>query len=223
MRRFLAATAGLLAGLVIAGQASAADLSRRAQMPVKAPEYMAPVYLWSGPYVGINGGGGWGDSSWTNTGNFDISGGMIGGTIGYNWQQGPWVVGLEADVDWSNIKGSTTVGCVTGCETRNTWLGTGRGRIGYAWDRFLPYFTGGVAFGGVEANRPGFTGSSETRAGWTLGGGVEFAFAPQWSAKVEYLHVDLGDFNCGTSCGTFSPNNVDFTANLVRGGVNYRF
>jgi outer membrane immunogenic protein len=226
MRRILAASAALLAGLAIASQAMAADLGRRAQMPVKAPEYMAPVYMWAGPYVGINGGGGWGDSSWSGapaTGSFDVSGGMIGGTIGYNWQQGPYVFGLEGDIDWSNIKGSTTVNCALGCETRNTWLGTVRGRVGYAWDRFLPYFTGGLAVGGVEANRPLFGGDSETRAGWTIGGGVEFALAPQWSAKVEYLYVDLGSFDCGTRCGAFSPDNVSFTSSLVRGGINYKF
>jgi outer membrane immunogenic protein len=180
--------------------------------------------MWAGPYIGINGGGGWGDSSWTNTGGFDVSGGLIGGTIGYNWQNGPFVIGLEGDIDWSGIRGSsTTAGCPQGCETRNTWLGTVRGRAGYAWDRFLPYFTGGLAVGGVEANRPGFTGNSETRAGWTIGGGVEFALAPQWSAKVEYLYVDLGSFDCGFSCGNFAPNNVNFTANLIRGGINYKF
>ncbi len=226
MRRILAASAGILAGLALAGQAMAADLGRRAQMPVKAPEYMAPVYLWAGPYIGINGGGGWGTSSWSGapaTGNFDLSGGLIGGTIGYNWQQGPWVLGLEGDIDWSDIRGSTTVNCALGCETRNTWLSTVRGRVGYAFDRFLPYFTGGLAVGGVEANPTGFPGASETRAGWTIGGGLEFAIAGPWSAKAEYLYVDLGSFDCGVACGGTAPDNVSFTSNIFRGGINYKF
>ncbi|MGE3147832.1 MAG: outer membrane protein [Pseudorhodoplanes sp.] len=226
MQRIFAASAAFLAALVIAGQAAAADLGRRA-MPVKAPEYMAPIYLWTGSYIGINGGGGWGNSKWDSaaapTGNFDVSGGLIGGTIGYNWQNGPFVFGLEGDIDWSDIRGTTTTNCAAGCETRNTWLGTGRGRIGYAFDRFLPYVTGGVAFGGVEANRPGFGGASETQAGWALGGGIEFALAGNWSAKAEYLYVDLGSFDCGTRCGATAPDNVDFSANIFRAGLNYRF
>ena len=225
MRRILAASAGILAGLLMASQAMAADLGRRAQMPVKA-EYMAPIYSWAGPYIGINGGGGWGESSWSGapaTGNFDISGGLIGGTIGYNWQQGPYVFGIEGDLDWSDIRGSTTVNCALGCETRNTWLGTVRGRVGYAFDRFLPYFTGGLAIGEVEASRPLFGGASETRAGWTIGGGLEFALVGNWTAKAEYLYVDLGEFDCGTLCGATAPDNVSFTSNIFRGGINYRF
>src|SRR5437868_15161607 len=112
MKRFLAAGAALVALLGLVGQAAAADLGRRGQqMPVKAP-YMAPVYNWTGLYLGINGGGGWGRSAWTSpgltTGDFNLSGGMIGGTAGYNWQAGQAVFGLEGDIDWANIKGSTT-------------------------------------------------------------------------------------------------------------------
>jgi len=224
MRRIVAAGAGILAGLVFAGQALAADLGRRAPMP--APYMAPPVYIWAGPYIGINGGGGWGESSWSGapaTGNFDVSGGLIGGTIGYNWQQGPYVFGLEGDLDWSDIRGTTTVNCGVGCETRNTWLGTVRGRVGYAFDRFLPYVTGGLAVGEVEANRAFFGTASETRAGWTVGAGLEFALVGNWTAKAEYLYVDLGEFDCGTACGGVAPDNVSFSANILRGGINYRF
>ena len=224
MRRFLAAGAGMLAALTIAGQAAAADLGRR--MPAQA-DYMPPIYLWAGPYIGIQGGGGWGDSHWNNaatpTGTFDVSGGLIGGTIGYNWQQGPAVYGLEADMAWSGIRGSSSTNCALGCETRNHWLATVRGRIGYAFDRYLPYLTGGLAVGEVEATRPLFSGVSETRAGWTIGGGLEFALAGNWTAKAEYLYVDLGDFDCGFSCNATAPTNVSFTSNIFRGGINYRF
>jgi hypothetical protein len=81
-------------------------------------------------YLGINGGGGWGKSQWDGIDNFDISGGLIGGTIGYNWQFGQVVVGAEGDVDWSSINGTTVVNCVPGCSTRNDWLATVRGRLG---------------------------------------------------------------------------------------------
>jgi outer membrane immunogenic protein len=224
MKRVL--LAAISAAVFAAGiQASvAADLGRRpAPMPTKAPAYYAPIYNWTGFYVGINGGGGWGDSAWTSTGGFDVSGGMVGGTVGYNYQMNQWVMGLEGDIDWSNIKGTTTSGCALGCETRNSWLGTARGRIGYAFDRFLPYVTGGAAFGDIKASTPGFAGGSATNVGWALGGGMEYAFTDNLSAKVEYLHVDLGDFNCGISCGALATDNVSFKSDIVRGGLNFKF
>jgi outer membrane immunogenic protein len=149
----------------------------------------------------------------------------VGGTIGYNYQLGSWVLGLEGDWDWADIKDSVACGAFT-CETKNSWLATARGRIGYAFDRWLPYFTGGVAFGKVEANgsNPAATGASDTRTGWTVGGGLEYAFLGNWSAKIEYLYVDLGSFNCGTSCAVgVVSNDVDFKTNIIRAGLNYKF
>jgi outer membrane immunogenic protein len=193
-------------------------------MAVKAPVYTAPYYNWTGLYVGINGGGAFGRSRWDSTGGFDTSGGMVGGTVGYNWQFGTWVLGLEGDIDWANIKGSkSTVLCPGGCSTENTWLGTARGRLGYAFDRWMPYVTGGAAFGDVQASQPGFTGATNTQVGWAAGAGVEFAIASNWTAKVEYLHYDLGSFNCGVSCNGFISDNVKFNADAVRGGINFRF
>src|SRR5690554_4792716 len=137
MKRVILAGLGALAMVSMMGAANAADMARRPQaMPVKAPAY-AP-YNWTGFYVGINGGGGWGNSDWsgpTGTSGTNISGGLVGGTIGYNWQMNQLVFGLEADLDWSNIQGSiNTAPCTSSCETRNSWLGTARGRIGYAFD-----------------------------------------------------------------------------------------
>ena len=223
MKRILLAGAGVLA---MASLANAADLPR--QMYSKAPPPMAaPYYNWTGFYIGINGGGAWGTSTWDSTGSFDVSGGMIGGTVGYNWQTGPWVFGVEGDVDWASVSGSTTVvGCTaTGaCNTENTWLGTARGRVGYAFDRFMPYITGGAAFGGVDATHSGFTGGSSTQVGWAAGAGLEFAVVNNVTAKVEYLHYDLGSFNCGLNCGNGLINdNVSFHADAIRGGVNLRF
>jgi len=222
MKRILLASAGVLA---MASLANAADLPR--QMYSKAPPPMAaPYYNWTGFYVGINGGGAWGSSSWDSTGSFDLSGGMIGGTVGYNWQTGPWVLGVEGDLDWASVKGSTNViTCTTAnCQTENTWLGTARGRVGYAFDRFMPYITGGLAFGGVDANQAPFPGGSSTQVGWAVGAGLEFAVVNNITAKVEYLHYDLGSFTCGLNCGNGVLNDqVSFSADAVRGGVNIRF
>jgi outer membrane immunogenic protein len=87
----------------------------------------------------------------------------------------------------------------------------------------MPYVTGGAAFGDIKTTTPGFPGATSDRAGWTVGAGLEFALAANWTAKAEYLYVDLGKFNCGVSCGPFVTNNVSFKTNLVRAGVNYRF
>lgn len=219
MKRFLLASVGVLA---MVGLANAADLPR--PMYTKAPPLVSPYYNWTGFYVGVNGGGGWGSSAWDTTGSFDTSGGLVGGTVGYNWQMGTWVLGVEGDIDWADIKGGTANHCVGGgCSTENNWLGTARGRVGYAFDRWMPYITGGAAFGDVQATHPGFTGMSSTQLGWTVGAGVEFAVVNNVTAKVEYLHYDLGNFQCGMNCNGAVSDNVSFNANVVRGGVNIRF
>src|SRR5262245_58503958 len=234
MNRVAAACVGLLA--LAGGSATAADLAPYYQ---SGPGYN-PIYTWTGFYVGINGGGGWGTSKWDGLNSFDVSGGLIGGTVGYNWQFGPAVVGAEGDIDWSGIKGTTTVLCPGGCETRNKWLATVRGRIGYAFDRFLPYFTGGLAVGDINASLPLTAGlpvrpitptlpvpvspgGSITNAGWTVGAGLEVGVVSNVSLKAEYLYVDLGNFNCGLNCGLPPGGNVSFTTNIFRGGANLRF
>src|SRR5713226_6742448 len=164
------ASIGLLAAILAWGSATAADLSPGYQQPIaRAPVYY-PVYNWTGFYLGINGGGGWGRSQWDGVDRFDVSGGLIGGTIGYNWQINQLVIGAEGDIDWSGIRGSTTTLCAVGCDTRNHWLGTVRGRLGYAFDRFLPYLTAGLAAGDINASILGFPGGSVSNAGWTIGG-----------------------------------------------------
>ena len=220
MKRFVVAGLGFLA--LAAMPASAADLPR-GSTPYRAPAYVAQ-YNWTGFYLGINGGGGFGDSNWNGLAvSNSPSGGMIGGTAGYNWQGAgsPWVFGLEGDIDWTNLKASTACGALN-CQTRNNWLGTARGRVGYAFDRFLPYFTGGLAVGDIEANRTGLIGSTSTNAGWTVGVGIEGVIAGNWTAKLEYLYADLGSTTCiAVACGV--ATNVDLTVNVVRGGLNYRF
>jgi outer membrane immunogenic protein len=213
-----------LLALAAAGSARASDLSV-APLYKAPPQVAAPAYNWSGFYAGVNGGGGWGTSNWDTAGSFNVSGVVVGGTAGMNWQLGHAVLGLEGDVDWSSLKGSSSaaVTCPGGCSTSNDWLATVRGRAGYAFDRFLPYVTGGLAVGDIKASTPGFAGATQTNAGWTAGGGVELALTNNWTAKAEYLHVDLGNMNCGFSCGTVANNNVSLKSDLVRGGVNFRF
>jgi outer membrane immunogenic protein len=222
MKFYQSMVVGVLALAGSIGAASAADLSRPAPYPTKAPPpYIAPFYNWTGFYIGVNGGGAWGTSSWsTLPSSFNTSGGLAGGTIGYNWQFGQFVYGLEGDADWSDIRGNTgVVGCgVFNCQTKNDFLSTVRGRVGFAADRFMPYVTGGLAIGDIRTSGPGFVGVNQTNAGWTVGGGLEFALPANWTAKVEYLYVDLGNVNNNVGFG-----NVNFTTNVVRGGLNYRF
>jgi outer membrane immunogenic protein len=223
MKHMILAGLAALAASTLADPAAAADMTPRYQQPyVKAPIYN-PVFTWTGFYLGLNGGGGWGRSTWDRTGEFSLSGGVIGGTAGFNWQTGQVVLGVESDIDWSGVSGTTTTLCPAGCATRNDWLGTLRGRVGYAFDRFLPYVTGGLAAGDINATTPGFAGATQTNLGWALGAGLEAAIVGNWSAKAEYLHVGLGNFNCALSCGLLTPDNVSFSADLLRGGVNYRF
>jgi outer membrane immunogenic protein len=87
----------------------------------------------------------------------------------------------------------------------------------------MPYVTGGAAFGNIQASTPGFPQTSSDNSGWTLGAGLEAALAPNLTAKVEYLFVDLGSFNCGLNCGAGATNDVSFHTNLLRAGVNYKF
>jgi outer membrane immunogenic protein len=217
MRRVLLATIGLL-GLAVTS-AAAADLPR-AMPPTKAPAFIPAVYSWNGFYLGINGGGAWGKSDWSGFGGTDPSGGLVGVTAGYNWQSGQWVFGLEADIDWASIKGSTACGAFS-CETKNNWLGTARGRLGWAFDRVMPYITGGAAFGDVKATQFGIGSTSDTNVGWTVGAGIEAAVIANWTAKIEYLYVDLGDVSCSACLPVAS--NVDFRTHIVRAGLNYRF
>ena len=182
-------------------------------------------YNWTGFYVGINGGYGMGKSDWdTPAVSPDPKGGMVGATLGYNWQAGSIVYGLEGDWDWSMMKGSEPCG-IAGCETKNSWLATARLRLGYAFDRWMPYITGGGAYGKIEATNSnlGFGSASSNKFGWTAGAGLEYAFLGNWSGKLEYLYVNLGSFDCGVACGLPVPDNVNFSANIFRAGLNYKF
>jgi iron complex outermembrane recepter protein len=211
--------------------------------PVGSADTPLPAVDWTGIYLGVNGGFTFGGSDWTDsvTGSssnvFNTSGFVFGGTVGANYQAGSWVVGVEADGDWADSHGfgtftttSPTSLCAGGCLTKNSWLATGRSRAGYAFDRFLVYGTGGAAFGNVQANFSLDPVSSATKAGWTAGVGVEVAVAPHWSAKAEYLIIDLGG-SCTANCAIQNANGppvisnvaVKFNESIVRGGINYKF
>jgi outer membrane immunogenic protein len=203
-----------------------------ADIPVKGGYYKGPprsvvsYYNWTGGYVGINGGYMWGSTEFTNAAGttFGTSpkGWLVGGTIGYNWQKGALVFGVEGDYNWVDLDGTdASVVCGTSCAFKNTWLSTARGRIGYAFDRWLPYVTGGGAFGRVNIGNSSGT-VDETKAGWTAGVGVEYAFLGNWTTKIEYLHVDLGTATCDLSICT-TPLNANYTADIVRAGINYKF
>ncbi len=236
MKRSLFIAIAALSVAAAAGTAQAADVQPR---PTATPVYKAlPPQLeqfdWSGFYLGINGGYGFGRSSWSDpaagadSGKFDVKGGLLGGQIGYNWQVGKTVIGAESDIDWAHLSGSAASGGVCAsngggqCQTKQSWLGTTRARLGYAFDRFMPYITGGLAYGNIKAVQPNGT-STDTKAGWTVGGGVEYGITKNWSAKAEYLHIDLGTATfMGAASGTNTLSSP-ITEDLVRAGINYHW
>jgi outer membrane immunogenic protein len=196
MKRFVVAGLGALA-LISAVPASAADLPRS---PYRAPAMVSPVYNWTGFYVGVHGGYAWGSSSGLN-----LDGGFIGGQLGYNWQGlgNPWVFGIEFDSAWADLGRTDTISSAAGTlsvESRANYMGSFRPRIGYAFDRTMLYVTGGLGWinnkVSVNATVGGFTaGISDTRThfGGVIGGGIEHAFAPQLTGKLEYLYAGYND------------------------------
>jgi outer membrane immunogenic protein len=235
MKRMLIVGAlALIAGgqMFAAGRLFAADLPYPRPVPQAPVAYLPPppAYSWTGFYIGINGGGGFGNSNFLdpvlgNSGSFNISGGLIGATVGANYQIGQFVLGIEGDGDWQNFDGTTANGSCAGvgCESKSNWLATARGRAGYAWDRVLFYGTGGAAFANVQAGAGALPFQSSTQTGWTAGLGVEYAFAPNLTAKVEYLYVGLPNAPCGLgSCGS-TTTTVSLNESVIRGGVNFKF
>lgn len=218
----LLATSGLVG---LTAQASAADLRRPmvSKAPVVAP---VPYFTWTGLYIGGHVGYGWAKNDWSAPGSVtshDSDGFLGGGQVGFNYQIGQWVLGLEADASWSDMKGSSVCDILsTTCHTDVKWLALVTGRLGWAaWDRALLYVKGGAAFAEqkytVSAPLLGFATAEDTRTGWTIGAGLEYAFAPNWSAKVEYNYVDFGrDHLAGLV-------DVKSHINVVKFGVNYRF
>jgi outer membrane immunogenic protein len=215
--------------------AQAADLS--SPYPPYNPQ---TGYDWTGFYIGLNGGGAWGQSDQTQipaattSGNFRVSGGLVGGTIGYNLQVDRVVFGLEGDLDWAHIGGSASCRLSFTCTTDSNYLATVRARLGVAWpDHWLTYVTGGAAGGDViQGFSPAFGGNSGTTSnniGWTVGGGIQYALPATsfgtWSIKVEYLYVNLGTFSCTIACSGVAgqTTNITLDENIFRTGIDYRF
>jgi outer membrane immunogenic protein len=242
----------LLAGLVLssfAGSAMAADLAR----PVYKAPPPVEVFDWSGIYIGGHIGGGW---SWTDvtdhtffgnnlfipTQHINNSSGFLGGVQGgWNYQIGRFVLGSEIDFSWTDIKGDQTSPILAGIlgsnvfrSSKANWTGTATTRLGYAWDHVLFYTKIGAAWANFDyvdtvtiVGIPVYTSpASETRSGWTVGTGIEWAFLGGWSAKIEYDYIDFGrrtvDFN---PVAGIVPVNLDIDQRIseVKFGLNYRF
>lgn len=217
---FFVLAASLSLGTV--GSAFSGDLSRP---PVYGAPLLPPVYYsWTGCYAGLNAGGLWGHVNDTMDGSAGLTG---GGQVGCNWQMNAFVLGGEADIQYTGLDGSrdALVGTTTIHEDfRSRWLATFRGRLGWLINpSMLIYGTGGLAGANVDTTDSWGSSSvsvSTTRAGWTIGSGLEWMFAPQWSVKAEYLYVNLGHFT-----STIPVSTIDHhpTENIVRVGVNYHF
>jgi outer membrane immunogenic protein len=273
MKKFLIAAAGLVA---FAAPALAADMAPAPY--TKAPPMVAPVYSWTGFYIGGNAGGDWGRSDTyspiaiVGTGaaylpsvladinnhagqNVNGSGFTGGAQAGYNWQVNRLVLGVEADINAFRVSASnTTSAYFTGFpgpgiaptytnSMSTNWLFTGRGRLGFAANNWLFYGTGGVAvtdlsyqhtfvegtFAGTSLGTEASTVSTN-KVGYTVGGGFEYGWTPNWSVKAEYLYLNFGNvsstgtviFPTGPSGNVFS-HSANLTANIVRVGLNYRF
>ncbi|HEU5020173.1 MAG TPA: outer membrane protein [Pseudolabrys sp.] len=224
---------------VAPSMAGAADLPAR--MPVKAPAYMAPApvgFSWTGFYIGANVGWGWsnGDGTFYGLGPVGVpvsgsgDGVLGGGQIGYNWQTGSFIFGIETDFQGSSgegdLNGSAGGVAITGGTLKTPWFGTIRGRIGYApWDRGMIYVTGGGAYGHLDydgtLSTTGPFSSSTNYWTWTVGAGVEAFLWDRWSAKLEYLYVGTPD-NFPVPPGTVAADGNTNT-NIVRAGLNYHF
>lgn len=248
----------LLAGVAVTAMMAAGFAGSAAAASLPAPVYKAPVYKapalaplhsnWTGFYLGGHVGYGWGTKDFdpfagkgfyyptTNDSVDGILGGVQGG---YNYQMGWLVLGIEGEFSGADIKGDTNgsgPGC-TACfnfSSKTDWLATVTGRIGGTFDNALFYFKGGVAWahdkyawgaGGDVAT------AEETKTGWVVGGGVEYAFTRNWSAKIEYDYMDLGTDNLnfcapGGYCTGNVPGwlpSVRQRINVVKVGFNYRF
>jgi outer membrane immunogenic protein len=262
----------IIGGLAVSALLTAASLSSAsaADMPLKAPPPVAaPVFSWTGFYIGASAGGQWGQDAITGSGNpvgfvpFGINvpvfnsalgtslhpeGFIGGGQIGYNWQTGSYVFGLEGDANGlsgkatRNLTGAplTAAGFAAADfvndSAQASFLATFRGRVGVTFDRTLFYATGGGAWGTVKTtDTTGFfggtvlenTSNTTSRSGWTVGGGVEYALMNNFSVKVEYLYVNLGNFNETIPATTGAPNttvtiNHSYTDNIARVGLNYK-
>jgi outer membrane immunogenic protein len=240
MKKVLLVTASLIA-LSAAAPAVAADLAARPY--TKAPAMIAAVYDWSGFYIGANGGWGSSHNSWNSVlpfvvgseGSHDATGGTVGGQVGYRWQAGTFVFGVEAQGNWADFKGSnasTLFGANFVNRSKTDAFGLFTGQVGYAANNFLLYVKGGAA---VTSNKytvvnaaGAFVGStsSDTNWGGTIGVGAEYAFAPNWSVGVEYDHLFIQDktYDFTNAAGVLvGRDRIRQDVDLVTARLNYKF
>ena len=242
MKKLLLATTGLVALVGMAAPASAADMAVKARPPAPV---IAPIYDWTGFYIGANGGWGQTRNCWDflDAGGFavasgcrDRSGGLAGGQIGYRWQAGTWVFGVEAQGDWADLSNTriSVVDPLFSTRTKTDAIGLFTGQIGYAWNAALLYVKGGAA---VTSNRFSildtltgfeFASASSTRWGGVVGVGFEYGFAPNWSVGLEYDHLFMGDANNSFSIvnpinAAFVNNRISQDVDMVTVRINYRF
>jgi outer membrane immunogenic protein len=244
MKKFLLGVIGLMA-LGMSAPAMAADLP--AQPYAKAPVLIPAYYDWSGFYTGVNGGWGSSRKCWNtidqtgafiaNEGCHNATGGIAGGQIGYRWGFGPsWIIGVEGQGDWSGLRGSNQ-SIATPNQTNSSKVdafGTWTGQIGYAFNTALLYVKGGAAATDDRFAVSNTVGSTvigtlgnQTRWGGTAGAGVEFTFAPNWSAAVEYDHLFMGTkaatFATPVTNGLLQSDSIRQDVDLVTVRVNYRW
>jgi outer membrane immunogenic protein len=234
-----------LAGICAAAFVALVSPVHAADAPIaKAPPPAAaavgkgpvPIFDWSGFYVGVQGGYGWGDVDICDNGGclrpFDIKGWHGGGTLGWNWQSGMWVAGIEADFSFANIDGSRLdhpgFGCgdIDTCAADVKRFATLRGRVGPVFGSTFAYVTGGFAHARLSAALVGDNGAStSSKSGWTWGLGLETVLAPNWTGKIEWLYLrGFDDVVASTECGAGDPCRwVDPKFHVVRIGLNYRF
>lgn len=251
----IAVTASLAAGICL----TAAATGLAADLPVKAPPLVsAPVYNWTGLYLGAHAGYAWANTdstAITPTGTFPAGfvfpaspdGFIAGGQIGFNYQIQQWVVGIEGQWSWADLSDTNRslspliAGRYTDSTSEINWIATLTGRLGIAFNNWLLYGKGGFAWAETEGHASTFTGAgaliatssgSETRTGWTVGVGAEYAFWNNWSAKLEYNYIDLGTdtvtrvtVNTPAFGGAVTNllRDVEGKIHLVKFGINYRF
>ncbi|MGQ4274783.1 outer membrane protein [Terrihabitans sp. B22-R8] len=241
----------VLLAIMSVGAAQAADLPVMVEAPL-APVVEAEAFNWSGFYAGVHGGFATGDSTFNDfvsgfgdaveSPEYDIDGGLVGLTLGFNTQVNNFVFGIEAEGTWADISGDGTVAgefadaCLAlddSCTTEYKALGTVTGRAGVAFDRALVFVKGGAAFGLAEYTAGAVDGGvatetfEDTRIGWTVGGGLEFAFSRNVSAKIEYNYIkfeDDVDFEFFDGFGTFTAaGEIEDQLHVVKGGINFHF
>ncbi|PZQ11557.1 MAG: hypothetical protein DI565_17605 [Ancylobacter novellus] len=200
MLRNIVLGAASATALLAAAPAFAADLPYEA-----APAIVAvPSFSWTGAYLGVQAGYGW-----DKLAGRSLDGALVGGYGGFNYQfdNSPVVIGVETDLNWSDQDKR-----LNGAKADVKWAGATRGRVGFAFDRFMVYGAAGVAYSKVKVSAPRAGSASRTFTGWTAGGGVEYAFTDNVLGRVEYRYADYG-----------RKSGAKLTENRVMAGVAYKF